>query len=95
MKKFVKFVINLKRRPDRLKQFFERCPFNDIEVIEAFDAKFPNNEDPLELNIFNEKLKNLGAFNRIGERGVFISHVNPKILLPFLIKLKMLKTYFF
>ena len=46
-----------------------------LTVIEAFDAKFPNNEDPLELNIFNEKLKNLGAFNRIGERGVFISHL--------------------
>jgi glycosyl transferase family 25 len=70
-----KFVINLKRRPDRLKQFFKRCPLEDVQVIEAFDAKFPTKEDPLEQEIFNNKLKKLGAFNRIGERGVFISHL--------------------
>ena len=70
-----KFVINLKRRPDRLKQFFKRCPLEDVQVIEAFDAKFPDKEDPVEQEIFNNKLKKLGAFNRIGERGVFISHL--------------------
>ena len=34
-----KFVINLKRRPDRLKQFQQRCPYQDVEVVPAFDGK--------------------------------------------------------
>ena len=66
-----KFVINLKRRPDRLKKFRDTCPLKDVKVIYGFDGSFPNNEE-------SEKEREL--FNKIslslpGERGVFISHL--------------------
>ena len=42
------FVINLKRRPDRLEQFFQRCPYTDVEVIPAFDGKNMSQESKKE-----------------------------------------------
>ena len=41
---FNKFVINLKRRPDRLELFKKRSPFHDVTVIEGFDGKNMKNE---------------------------------------------------
>ena len=72
------FVINLKRRQDRIDNFFEKCPLpkESIEVIYGFDAKSPELENKKEQHIFKNKLKNLGTrLNRLGERGVFISHL--------------------
>jgi GR25 family glycosyltransferase involved in LPS biosynthesis len=69
-----RFVINLKRRPDRLEQFFTRCPYprECINVIEAFDGKFQENESKKEKK-YIPKFSN----NRLrpGEIGVFISHL--------------------
>lgn len=66
-----KFVINLKRRPDRLEIFQKRCPFTDVEVIYGFDGKNmkdePSARERLMVNRFS-KLRN-------GEIGVFISHL--------------------
>ena len=39
LKGFKKFVVNLKRRPDRLKTFKAQCPIDDVEVIYACDGK--------------------------------------------------------
>ena len=72
------FVINLKRRPDRLEKFYKNCPIpkESIEVIHGFDGKFPEKENKKEQTIFKNKLKNLGLdLNIPGERGVFISHL--------------------
>jgi glycosyl transferase family 25 len=66
------FVINLRRRPDRLQQFFDRCPLKDVEVIPAFDGLNPNLESVDEQMLFHERLR---VFSRPGERGVFISHL--------------------
>lgn len=66
-----KFVINLKRRPDRLDAFNRQCPFNDIKVIYGFDGKNINEEESArERNMVNK-------FNSLlpGEIGVFISHL--------------------
>jgi GR25 family glycosyltransferase involved in LPS biosynthesis len=65
------FVINLKRRPDRLAQFFERCPLKEIEIVEAFDAKNVESENKKERKLYNEKIN----LRLPGERGVFISHL--------------------
>lgn len=64
-----KFVINLKRRTDRLESFERLCPFNGVEVIYGYDAK---NEEPS----ISEKLV-LNKFKKIrpGEIGCFISHI--------------------
>jgi len=35
MDKIHKFVINLKRRPDRLETFQKNCPFDDVEIVGA------------------------------------------------------------
>ena len=34
-----KFVINLKRRPDRLTNFLNNCPYGDVEIVYGFDGK--------------------------------------------------------
>tara|TARA_Y100000741_G_scaffold280717_1_gene220538 strand:- start:4397 stop:5113 length:717 start_codon:yes stop_codon:yes gene_type:complete len=62
--KYNMYVINLKRRPDRLKLFKERCPLDTskIKVFEAVDGK---NLPPFPKN-FNYK--------PVGEVGCFISH---------------------
>lgn len=35
------FVINLRRRPDRLEDFFKRCPYSEVSVVEAVDGFDP------------------------------------------------------
>ena len=49
------FVINLKRRPDRLADFLNHCPLPDVEVVYAFDGKNPENEDPDEVELFHSE----------------------------------------
>lgn len=59
------YVINLKRRPDRLKLFKERCPLDTskIKVLRAFDGKT--------LTSFPHNFKGESA----GVVGCFLSHV--------------------
>jgi glycosyl transferase family 25 len=67
------YVINLKRRPDRLEKFYERINFpkEKINVINAFDGK----------NYVNENISEKQLYNRLpnkllpGEKGCFISHI--------------------
>lgn len=66
-----KFVINLKRRPDRLKKFRDTCPLKDVKVIYGFDGSLPGNEESEK----ERKLFNNFSILRPGERGVFISHL--------------------
>jgi len=68
------FVINLKRRPDRLATFYKNCPIpnESIEVVYGFDSKSPEMENKKEQHLFNNKLNKL---RKPGERGVFISHL--------------------
>jgi glycosyl transferase family 25 len=70
MQDIKKFVINLKRRPDRLETFKTRCPFTDVEVVHGFDGKNVWTEQS-----YKEK-NNLYKFQKLkpGEKGVFISH---------------------
>ena len=66
-----KFVINLKRRPDRLELFNKQCPFNDVTVIEAFDGKnMKDEQSAIEKEVVTR-------FSRLdpGEIGCFISHL--------------------
>jgi glycosyl transferase family 25 len=68
-----KFVINLKRRPDRLEQFFKRCPYPQecIEVIHGFDSKFPKNESSKERKMRSKFKSDITA----GPQGCSISHM--------------------
>lgn len=66
-----KFVINLKRRPDRLEIFNQRCPFNDVEVVHGFDGKNAWAEQSYREKIMLYKFAKL----KPGEKGVFISHL--------------------
>jgi glycosyl transferase family 25 len=68
-----KFVINLKRRPDRLQQFHQRCPYpyTDIEIVYGFDGKNPSEESKKEQKIFSMLPQRLQP----GARGVWISHL--------------------
>ena len=70
MDNLTKFVVNLKRRPDRLKKFTEMCPFKDVEVVYGFDGKQPRNEAAKEIKMYTTFTKILP-----GERGCFISHL--------------------
>jgi GR25 family glycosyltransferase involved in LPS biosynthesis len=71
MQNIKKFVINLKRRTDRLEAFQKNCPFNDVEIVYGFDGKNINSEaSPLE-RIMTKQFRDL----RNGEIGVFISHM--------------------
>jgi GR25 family glycosyltransferase involved in LPS biosynthesis len=66
-----KFVINLKRRPDRLELFKKQCPFDDVTVIDAFDGKNMKGEtSAIELDMASR-------FNGLdpGEIGCFLSHL--------------------
>lgn len=70
------YVINLKRRTDRLEKFyknFEDFSFDKekIEVVYGFDAKNAENESYIEKTIFNNLPNNLTK----GEKGVFISNI--------------------
>jgi len=51
-----RFVINLKRRPERLEQFFQRCPYpkKSIEVVYAFDGSNPNGESKKEKRLITK-----------------------------------------
>jgi len=67
------YVINLKRRPDRLQKFYERLDFptDNINVIYGFDGKNYKKESLDEINLFNKISNNL----KLGEKGCFISHI--------------------
>lgn len=71
MQDIKKFVINLKRRPDRLELFQKACPFKDVEVVHGFDGKNISSETSQ-----TEKLM-IYRFTKLkpGEVGVFISHL--------------------
>jgi len=64
------FVINLKRRPDRLEKFKKRCPLENVRVVQGFDAK----------DYINEPSEDIEFFKKVrcqfpGESGVFVSHL--------------------
>ena len=65
-----KFVINLKRRPDRLKAFQEICPLKDVKVIYGFDGHTINEESDKEKELFAKM-----PLKFPGEIGCFISHL--------------------
>ena len=66
--KLCKTVVNLKRRPDRLKQFIGFCPFVNVNVLYGFDgSKLLNEQDKFKAN-------QLTKINT-GEIGCFISHI--------------------
>ena len=66
-----KFVINLKRRPDRLELFKKQCPFNDVTVINAFDGK--NIKD--EASAIEKEMASRFTGLDPGEIGCFLSHL--------------------
>jgi glycosyl transferase family 25 len=66
-----KFVINLKRRPDRLEAFQKQCPFTDVEVVYGFDGKYAKSEQSRSEKDMVYKFIKLKS----GEIGVFISHL--------------------
>jgi glycosyl transferase family 25 len=66
-----KYVINLKRRPDRLLNFYEIFPFYDYEIVYGFDGKNYENETAEEKEMFDRFTNNLNH----GEKGCFISHM--------------------
>ena len=49
------FVINLRRRPDRLAYFLSHCPLAGVDVVYAFDGKHPENEDPEEVELLQSE----------------------------------------
>ena len=65
------YVINLKRREDRLSNFMDRYKSNDINVEYAFDGKFYENESDEEQRLFSTKFTHLNP----GEIGCFLSHI--------------------
>jgi len=68
-----RFVINLKRRPDRLEQFYKRCPYprESIEVVYAFDGKKPEGESKKERKLIPKFPKD----RQPGAIGCSISHL--------------------
>ena len=63
-----KIVVNLKRRPDRLIKFIEKCPFINVNILYGFDgSNLLNEQDNFKAN----QLKNINK----GEIGCFISHI--------------------
>ena len=71
MQSIKKFVINLKRRPDRLETFQKQCPFTDVEVVHGFDGKYARSEQSRSEKDMIYKFTKLSP----GEIGVFISHL--------------------
>ena len=63
-----KIVINLEKRPDRLKLFKNKCPFNDVTIMYGFDGS------KLELELDKHKANQLTNITK-GEIGCFISHI--------------------
>jgi len=73
-----KFVVNLKRREDRLNEFMTNCKLENVNVEYGFDGKNPDNENVEEQKIFNlnlEYTKNNKNLTYNGEIGCFISHI--------------------
>ena len=69
-----KYVINLKRRSDRLDKFKINCPYNDVEVIEAFDGQnIDNNKNKTLYDKIKNKKIEYDITNQ--ELGCFISHI--------------------
>lgn len=73
MENIPKYVINLKRREDRLQKFYDTIPFpkDNIQVVYGFDGKNYENENEEEKNIYNKLPNQLNP----GEKGCFISHI--------------------
>ena len=69
-----KYVINLKRRPDRLENFKKTCPYTDIEVIEAFDGQNIDNNNNKDLFYKIKNHKNSRDITN-AELGCFTSHM--------------------
>ncbi len=67
------YVVNLKRRPDRLEKFYKTCSFpkEKIHVVYGFDGTNYENELDNEKNIYNTLSSSLMP----GEKGCFISHI--------------------
>jgi glycosyl transferase family 25 len=67
------YVINLKRRPDRLQKFYDVVPFpqESINVVYGFDGKNYENESEEDKLMYNK----LGHSLLPGEKGCFISHI--------------------
>ena len=69
MESFPKYLINLKRRFDRLKHFINKYPLEYINIIYGFDGKNIKNES-------EEESKWYTKFSLSpGERGCFITHM--------------------
>jgi len=68
-----RFVINLKRRPDRLEQFFKRCPYTPetFEIISAFDGHNVHDENKKEKKLISKFPKD----RQPGAIGCSISHL--------------------
>lgn len=67
------YVINLKRRSDRLQRFYETIPFppSEIHVNYGFDGKYYENESEEEKIMYNKISNKLLP----GEKGCLISHI--------------------
>lgn len=67
------YVVNLKRRPDRLDNFYNACSFpkEEIEVVYGFDGKNYDNELETEQTLYNKLSDDLLP----GEKGCLISHL--------------------
>jgi GR25 family glycosyltransferase involved in LPS biosynthesis len=67
------YVVNLKRRPDRLEKFYEACSFpkEKIHVVYGFDGNNYDNEIENEKHLYNKLSHSLLP----GEKGCFISHL--------------------
>ena len=53
MDKISKFVINLKKRPDRLKLFSDSFPLTDFQIVYGFNGKDHKDESEKEIQIYN------------------------------------------
>jgi glycosyl transferase family 25 len=69
-KKIEGFIINLKRRPDRLSIFFKNCPIKNLSIIFGFDGKNIDLEDKDEIKLISK----FEGF-KPGEIGCFLSHL--------------------
>ncbi len=67
------YVINLKRRPDRLQTFYEKLDFpkDNINIVYGFDGKNYENERQEEKNMYYKMSNMLMS----GEKGCLISHI--------------------
>lgn len=61
-----KYVINLKKRPDRLAKFTKKCPLKNVKTFNAINGKLLGGELD---SIYPNKLNK-------GEKGCFLSHIN-------------------